>query len=217
MVSKPMSRYRRDDQEFDRAVAFIDATFALALALTLLATTLELDSDPAQWTDLDALYNAIGEQFLAFVVSFIIVAGYWLAHYRLFASFIAIDIKVIVVNLALLAAIVLLPFTSESAGDPAINHLPLPTALLAIDIAAVSTTFTILYVMARRRGLLRSEPTNEQFFWNTLSAIAPAVVFLASVPVAYLADPATAQLSWIALAPVNMFLGSRSARAGQPL
>ena len=37
-------RYRRDDSEFDRAIAFIDATFAVAL--TLLVTTLDIKSDP---------------------------------------------------------------------------------------------------------------------------------------------------------------------------
>jgi uncharacterized membrane protein len=34
-------RYSRDESEFDRAVAFIDAAFALAL--TLLVTSLDID------------------------------------------------------------------------------------------------------------------------------------------------------------------------------
>ena len=51
-VAKP--RYSRDDSEFDRAIGFIDATFALAL--TLLITTLEVADEArpgrasARWT-----------------------------------------------------------------------------------------------------------------------------------------------------------------------
>jgi hypothetical protein len=41
MTSTP--RYRREDGEFDRAIGFVDATYALAL--TLLVTTLEVGED----------------------------------------------------------------------------------------------------------------------------------------------------------------------------
>ena len=43
MSQSVVGRYRRDDSEFDRAIAFIDATFAVAL--TLLVTTLDIRTD----------------------------------------------------------------------------------------------------------------------------------------------------------------------------
>jgi uncharacterized membrane protein len=75
---------------------------------------------------------------------------------RLFAAFRAVDMQVIVANLVLLAAIVILPFTTEYAGDPKITDLPLPIAIVSVNVAAVSIVFTALYVLARRRGLLSS-------------------------------------------------------------
>ena len=83
-------------------------------------------------------------------MSFAVIAGYWLAHFRLFASFVAVDIRIIVMNLVLLAAIVVLPFTTEYAGDPNINHLPLPIAVVSVNIAAVSGAFTAVYVIGVR-------------------------------------------------------------------
>jgi uncharacterized membrane protein len=57
-------RYSREESEFDRAIAFLDATFALAL--TLLVTTLEVDDRASAWQSLGSLDDAIGTQFIAF-------------------------------------------------------------------------------------------------------------------------------------------------------
>jgi uncharacterized membrane protein len=213
MANGVIERYKRDDAEFDRAVAFIDATFAVAL--TLLVTTLDLGSEPKSWDSLSSFYDGLGSQLVAFAISFLVIAGYWLSHYRLMATFSAIDIPVIVVNLVLLAAIVILPFSTESAGNPDINDLPLPTVMLAVNIAAVSTAFTLLYVLARRRGLLRKDPAPREFTWSALSFLTPAVVFLVSVPIAVLATPGLAQLSWLSLLVVNPIVGAGGKRSTQ--
>jgi uncharacterized membrane protein len=213
MATRIVDRYKRDDSEFDRAVAFIDATFAVAL--TLLVTTLDLRTEPTVWDSLSAFYHGLGSQLVAFAISFLIIAGYWLSHYRLLATFTAIDIRVIAVNLVLLATIVILPFSTESAGDPDINDLPIPTVLLALNVAAVSSAFTLLYVQARGHGLLKVDPSPREFRWTALAFLAPAIVFLASVPIALLVSPTAAQLSWIALAVVNPIIGVGSSRSRQ--
>ena len=50
-------RYARDASEFDRAIGFIDATFALAL--TLLITTLQVPDDTTAWESLGSLDDAL--------------------------------------------------------------------------------------------------------------------------------------------------------------
>jgi uncharacterized membrane protein len=214
MVNRVIERYKRDDSEFDRAVAFIDATFALAL--TLLVTTLDLHPKPDAWDSVSSFYDGLGTQLVAFAISFLVIAGYWLSHFRLIAGFTAIDLRNIVVNLLLIATVVILPFACESAGDPAINDLPIPTVLLAVNAAAVSAAFTLVYVQARQRGLLKVDPTRANFLWTALAFLAPAVVFLASVPIALLVSPTAAQLSWLALVVVNPIFGVASSRSKQP-
>jgi uncharacterized membrane protein len=210
-VASIVERYKREDNEFDRAIAFIDATFAVAM--TLLVTTLDVDTDAGSWSSVGDLYDSGGSQFIAFAISFVVIAGYWLAHYRLFAGFVGIDIPVIVANLVLLAAIVVLPFTTEYAGDPDINDLALPTVIVSINIAAVSSAFTVVYVLAVRRGLARRVPAPQEVLWSALALLAPAMVFLLSIPIAVFADPVYAQLSWLALIVVNPWFGRRAARA----
>lgn len=215
MARPLLDRYKRGDDEFDRAIAFIDATFAVAL--TLLVTTLDYGTDPGSWDSLGSFYDAAGSQFLIFGISFLVIAGYWLAHYRLIATFKAIDLRFIVINLVLLAAIVILPFTTESAGDPAIDDLPLPTIVLALNVAAVSTAFTLIYVAARRRGLLRDEPAPTTYRWTVTNLLAPTVVFAASIPIAVWASAGWARLSWLLLVPVSAVIGTVSKRSGVDL
>src|SRR4028118_1566349 len=67
-------RFPRGTPEFDRALAFFDATYAVAL--TLLVTTLDGMQVPGAWADLAALWAAIGNEIVAFFLAFAIVAFY---------------------------------------------------------------------------------------------------------------------------------------------
>ena len=200
-MSEPVPRYERESPEFDRSIAFIDGTFAVAL--TLLVTGLEVGENPHVWTSLSALNNEVGPQFVAFVISFAVISSYWLEHHRMIASFSAIDRPVIIANLFLLAAIVILPFSTKSVGDPGVENLSLPSAVLAVNVAAASALQTLVYVMACRRRLLASEPTRAEFSTQVASSLTPAAVFLISIPIAYLVTPGAAQLVWLSLFVLN--------------
>ncbi len=205
-VTGPATRYGRESSEFDRAIGFVDATFALAL--TLLVTGIEVGGHAASvWSSIGSLGDEVGYQFIAFAISFAVIASYWLEHHRLIARFAAIDVPVIVANLALIAAVVLLPFSTKSVGDPDVVGLPLPVAVLAVNVAAVSGLQTLVYVLALRRRLLASPPDPPEVFEQVASGLAPALVFLVSIPIAYLVTPKAAQLIWIALLVVNPAIG----------
>ena len=199
-------RYPRDGPEYNRAIAFFDATYAVAL--TLLVTTLEIHNRPSAFTSLSALDRAVGAQFVAFAIAFAVIASYWLMSHRMLASFSAIDTRTIVLHLWLLAAIVLLPFTTEAVGDPDVADLPLPTVLMAVSIAAVSALHTLVWVVGSRSGLLDHPPTEAEWRSTVSGGIAPAVVFLASVPIAYLISPGVARISWLLLVVVNPIVGT---------
>ena len=204
-------RYSRDVGEFDRAIAFIDATFAFAM--TLLVTTLDVGDVPSAFQNLSSLDDAVGAQFIAFLISFAVIASQWLANHRMVANFVALDTPTIVAHLFLLAAVVLLPFTTASVGDPDAADLPLPTVLMAVSIAAVLTLNVVVYVVACRRGVLDHLPSAGEWRETVVTGLAPAAVFLASVPIAYLASPVAARISWIALLVVNPAVGRVMARA----
>ena len=47
--------------------------------------------------------------------------------------------------------------------------------------------------------------------WFVVNALATAVVFAASVPVAYLISPTAAKITWISLVPIGWLLGRYTA------
>jgi uncharacterized membrane protein len=203
-------RYSRDQGEFDRAIGFVDATFALAL--TLLVTTLDVDHPRIAFSSLGTLDDAVGQQFVAFAIAFAVIANYWLQHHRLIASFATIDYTAILVNLFLIAAIVLLPFSTKAVGDPGVEDLPLPTVIMAVNVVAASLLHTLVYVVAVRGNLLSTVPSRGEVSYVVVNALAAAVVFAASVPVAYLISPTAAWITWIGLLPIGWLLSRYTAR-----
>lgn len=195
--TSPYGRFGRDESEFDRAVGFFDATYALAL--TLLVTTLDVGGDRATWADLGSLDDAIGSQFVAFLISFVVIAAFWLKSHRLLSAVAAIDVPLIVLNLVLVAAVVVLPFTTEALGSGTVDDLPLPTAVYAVNIACASILATLNYVVARRRGLLRYDDDADTARGILLGGLAVAGIFFVSIPIAYYGSPEAARWSWLSL------------------
>lgn len=213
--SRAYKRFLRDESEFDRAVAFFDATYALAL--TLLVTTLDVGGERSAWSSLSALDDAVGSQFVAFLISFVVIAAFWLRSHRLLSSFTAIDVPMIILNLALVASVVLLPFTTEAMGDERVSDLPLPVAVYSINIAVASTLSVVVYLVASRRGLLREEDDTVPGKLEALAGLVPALIFLATIPVAYEASPEAARWCWLSLIAygvvANRWLSAREANA----
>jgi uncharacterized membrane protein len=199
-------RWTREEAEFDRAIGFLDATFALAL--TLLVTTLDI-SGSAAWESLGSLDDEVGAQFVAFGISFAVIAHYWVVHHRMVASFTAIDSRVITANLFLIAAIVLIPFATEAVGDPATEDLPLPVATLAVNVAVASALSALVYWLAYRHELLDPRPAVAEVRAALLASLGPAAIFLISIPLAYAVSPDAAKLSWLSLLVVQPLLGRR--------
>jgi uncharacterized membrane protein len=201
-MDRQVARYQRDDQEFGRAIGFFDATYALAL--TLLVTTLNITEPSLEWDGLRALWDAIGPQFLAFGISFAVIASYWLAHHRLVRTLAAVDQLMIVANLVLVASIVVIPFSTNAVGDPGVEDLPLPTAFLAVNIAVASGLHTLVYMLAYWRELFLVRPSAREVQGALVIGLSPGAIVLGSVPVAYLASPVIAQLCWLLIIPIRV-------------
>lgn len=165
----------------------------------MLVTTLDVGDERSIWADLGTLDDAVGSQFVAFLISFVVIAAFWLKSHRLLSSFDAIDTPLIVLNLALVVAVVLLPFTTEALGSGNVDDLPLPTAVYAVNISCASILATVVYLVARHRGLLRFGDDPSTARGIAMAGLLPAVVFLASIPIAYYGSPEAARWSWLSL------------------
>jgi uncharacterized membrane protein len=196
------SRFGREDVEFSRAIGFVDATFAIAA--TLLVTT--LIPGPKAWSSWSDLYDAVAGPFLAFAISFVVIAAYWFGNHQFVASLDALTPRVVVATLWLLAFVVLLPFTTDGLGRD-LGSAEVTTVVYAVNVALVSTAEWVIYRVAVQQGLFRNPPSRIEANASTLCQLLPSAVFLVSIAIALLWSPSAARWSWLSLLVLSPIAG----------
>ncbi|SEA57767.1 Protein of unknown function [Arachidicoccus rhizosphaerae] len=100
--------------QVDRLILFSDAVFAIAITLLI------IEIHPPSLEGLPATDSAFGEkmaemipEFIGFFMSFALIGLYWSKHHAVFGYITDYSPKLIFLNLVLLAAIVLMPFSTQ--------------------------------------------------------------------------------------------------------
>jgi uncharacterized membrane protein len=194
--------YRHDDLEFARAVTFFDAIFAFAV--TLLITTVD-DFSAEAWSSFQALKDTNGPSLLAFAISFVVVVSFWRANHQEVTRFKALDGRLIFLNCVVMFGVVLIPFCTEAIGK--LGDLPLPVAIYAVTISGTYLMQQVVVLVADRRGLRGRRMSARELTWALINAAILPLVFLGSIPLAYLVSPQAAEQSWISLAVIMPVLG----------
>jgi uncharacterized membrane protein len=134
----------------NRVEAFSDGVFAIVITLLILNVHL----DRQQALTLDALRN-LGPDVFAFVLSFVIVGVYWVAHHNMLHLLKAVDRRVLWLNLLLLLAVVFVPFPAALLGQHLGN--PIAVVLYAVNLMAVNAIGTALWLYAGSHPDLMTE------------------------------------------------------------
>ncbi|HEV7562167.1 MAG TPA: TMEM175 family protein [Solirubrobacterales bacterium] len=192
-MSRREAAKRREDNEveFSRIVAFSDGVFAIAITLLVLGLGI-----PAHLAD-GEVAGAIGDQwdnFLAFAISFAVIGRFWLVHHRFFGEVRAFDGRLLALNMLYLGSIVLIPFSSQVLGE--YGGVTASIVLYAANLAAVVLIGLWLIADAHHAGLTNADAATQREAW--IRACYIAAVFLASIPVAFLA-PTVAPFMWLVL------------------
>lgn len=103
---------RHTDRGFDRLVNFSDAVVAIAITLLILPLT-DIAGDAEQYDSAAHLLRENAGTVTAFLISFLVLADYWLIHHRMFEWINDYDNALAWLNIGWLFAIVVLPFSTE--------------------------------------------------------------------------------------------------------
>jgi uncharacterized membrane protein len=177
--------------EFSRIVAFSDGVFSIAI--TLLVLELKLPDDLKN----GEIWHALGnqrEQFLAYGISFAVIARFWVVHHSFFSDVKAFDSRLIGLNMLYLGFLVLIPFSSQVLGEYG-GTLP-AVVVYSANLTAVVLVGQGMAWDARRSGLAKTDAQTERE--SLLRATFIAVVFLGSIVVA-LFDASIAPYIWLLL------------------
>jgi uncharacterized membrane protein len=180
-----------------------------AIAVTLLALDLRLPVRPGGYDDasLVAAIRDLGPAFLAYALSFFVIAMFWMGHLRTLRLAVRLDSTFVALNFVFLALVALVPFpTSIVASDGSLASATILYAVFGASVAAVST---LLWVYATRIGhLVSARVTPDLARRVTLRSTVVPALFLVSIPVALVSTTA-AQAIWIIAAPAQGVVARR--------
>ena len=136
--------------------ALSDGLFAIVLTLLVLDLKLPERANPGDILD-DLLGNY--HDFIAWIISFIVLARFWMVHHTILARIARCELGTIVRNFVLLAAITLMPFTASLIGTYRVTE-PWSTAIFAANVAAASIALGVLAKhLTRHRACSPPTPT----------------------------------------------------------
>lgn len=196
----------------ERIVFFSDAVFAIAI--TLLAIEVRLPELPAGQTDASFL-AALGDlwpSFFAFVISFVVIAAFWVGHYRTFRYIVDADGRLVAINFGLLFCIAILPFPTSiiaSQGD-----LSSAAIVYAVFGVATGTFSTLLWVYPSQVAhLVLPSVTPVIARYVTYRAAVIPIAFAISIPLA-LVSPVLAWACWFVSVPIQALVTRRFKASG---
>ena len=185
----------------DRLVFFSDAVFAIAI--TLLALDIRLPE--GDFTDDAALVQALlsmSDAYLAFAISFWVIASFWLGHHRMFLQIRRYDERLILLNFVLMMLIAFVPFPTTLISD---YDNRTAVIVYAATMVAIGLTMMLITAYAAGPGKLTDAPPSATWRQRGMTrSLAVVLVFGLSIAIAFI-DPDWAMYSWLLLLPISIW------------
>ena len=208
MDDEPHERTETAAAAIERLVFFSDAVFAIAMTLLVLDIP-----RPAANQNAAAFLSSQNGKFIAYVISFWVIAIFWLGHHRLFRYVRHLDHGLIMLNLVLLFWVAFLPYPSAILGDRAGTVSATVFYAAVMCLAGLSSATLTWYTVSHRGFTGPVHPAMARYY--AFRGLAATSVFAISIPIALFVSPTAAQAWWFALFAIQ-FGGRRIAerRAG---
>jgi uncharacterized membrane protein len=194
---------------FERLVLFSDAVFAIVITLLVLPLTGAV-ADLATSHDLADDLTDLWPQALSFVVTFLVIGQFWIAHHAMFGVVRSYDRTLLWMNIVALLTVSFLPFPSALLGARSMTDDRLPVVLYAASLTLASMALTTTWHYALRRGLVAADAGDGERRDMTLRSYATTAVFALSILAAF-AGLVVAATFWVVLVPLGQVLAVRSA------
>jgi uncharacterized membrane protein len=178
MAQRSPAVERRD---LARIAAFTDGV--MAVAITLLVLNLEVPTIGRGDSLGDELVDLL-PSFGAYVLAFALVGRFWVIHHNLFETLHGFDRTLMTMNLAFLALIVLIPFSTDLYD--AYSDEPLAAAVLGATLGLAAMTNWAMTTHVVRGGLIRDEHREAAEQFASPIGLGFTAAFLLSVPAAFL-------------------------------
>jgi uncharacterized membrane protein len=184
---------------FERVVFFSDAVFAIVITLLVLPLTAEIELPE---TAEGLAHHVLGQwpTVLTFVISFLVIGQFWIAHHRIFGHLSRHDHGLLWFNLVTLLTVAFIPFPAAVLGARSTAEDAFPVVFYATALTITSASLTATWLYAVRRELLDPSLSTAETAAVSRRGFASTGVFAASVGAAFL-GLTVAVIFWLAVLP----------------
>jgi uncharacterized membrane protein len=175
----------------ERLIFFSDAV--VAIAITLLALDLPVPGGATNHELLGSLQANLN-QYVAFLISFVVIAGHWRGHHHLF-RYVARVRPILRWNLLWLLFIVIMPFATRVLNGK--GAFQVRFTLYAVVQALAGASFLLVMRGIRRHDLLKPGSPPNLIRGSSIRLTGLTLTFLLSIPLVFVTK--YAYVFWIAV------------------
>jgi uncharacterized membrane protein len=186
----------------DRLIFFSDAVFAIAITLLVLDIRLPAGVESQNNRQLLAILLSIWPQYMAYLISFLVIGTIWVSHHRKFRLIKRYDSGLISLNMLLLMVIVFIPFPSQVMST---NGNQTSTILYASTMILASLMMGLIWWHASHHDRLLVEGVDaRQRRRETLTPLITIAIFLVSIGISFI-DTSITRLLWVLILPASIY------------
>jgi uncharacterized membrane protein len=194
---------RQEDDEaaeegIGRILALSDGVFAIAITLLILEIAVPATTSD---TDLPKALLDLWPRYLAYVLSFVVIARFWVTHHLAFRLIARYDTVLVWLNLLLLMFVAFLPFPTAVLGEH--NGSPSAAVLYGAAVVLAGLASVAYWWYASGRGsLLRPDVGAARVRALRARGLTGPVFFALTLPIAAFA-PYAAEVLWFLVFPLT--------------
>lgn len=149
-----------DNKEDDKPTFYIepgriqdwtDGIFAFSMTLLIVSVTIPDSSGKASEETLRLILSGMVPTFLTFIMSFVLIAIFWMVHHKQFQSIKRSNDTLLWINVALMLLIVFMPFTTDLVDD--YSYLKISNFVFNLNMFLIGVMFYLQYTYSASHGL----------------------------------------------------------------
>jgi uncharacterized membrane protein len=188
----------------EHVISFSDAVFAFAI--TLMALSIDIPDLPSNLTQaelLDKLYDLF-PQFESYVISFAVIAIFWVSYHQVFNHIKGSHIVMVYLNLLFLLLITLLSLSTSLVINYGEYHIPY--VIYSFIVILTSSLLTLIWWHATKDNLLIDKNLHPLYIKGVmLNLLSIPLVFTVSIFISFI-NLDIAEIFWLVMVPINIII-----------
>jgi len=172
----------------DRVSVLIDSIYAFAMTLLVISVDMPSKYENAEVAPVQGIIISILPDLIHFFIAFVLLAIFWYFEHQRFRSLRFLDRPLLCMNIASLAFVCLLPFSTNMAGDYPFDYLG--AILFELNIFVVGMIALLQWIHIRGRSTdmvpdMSSSQISREILWSTVFpalSVMGVVIALIQIP-----------------------------------